>query len=234
MSNYVNLELDTLGPQGVSVKINEGETTTNINVINLTVSCTDEDLTGYQMKVWGTASCPTEEDAVWSNFVSSNTYLISSTDGLKTISVKLRDDVHNESVTASASIRLLTNRPSIQNLYIGPAKVSLVEGKNLATGAFGFDEKIDAAKVMIVQDINAKHDNQANISIPTTNGSHLEFEDGTRLSSDYLEFEGHECDNIFTVLFNINANDIASVSPGDGVKIIKVFVRSVASGLWSV
>ncbi len=244
MANYVNLTLDTLFPQGFTLKINDGATTTNSTTVEIKVTCADVGYCdGYQLKVWGTADCPTEESASWVNFVKDDgpsgktmtlTTTISGTDGQKTIHAKLRDDVYNETPSESATIRLLTNRPTIQGLYISPAKVSLMDGKNLATGSFGFDEKINAAKVMIVTDVNATHDNQTNISIPTTNGSCLEFEDGDVLSSDKMEFTGTECDDTFTVLYNINAKDISAVAPGDGVKIIKVFVRSAESGLWSI
>ena len=36
------------------------------------------------------------------------------------------------------------------------------------------------------------------------------------------------------IIFNIYADDINSVSPGDGIKIIKVFVRSAETGKWSI
>lgn len=233
MANYVNLTLDTIGPQGVTLTLEEGTTTTS-DAVHTLLRCTDADTTGYQMKIWGVKTAPTEEDAKWVSLISRDTYLLEGGAGTKTIYGKIRDDVYNESETVSATIKYVTDKPTVNGLYIGPAKVSLIDGKNLATGSFGFSEDIDAAKVMIVQDINAAHDNQTNILIPTTNGSCLELEDGDVLSTANMSFEGKSCDDIFTILYNINAKDIESVNPGDGVKIIKVFVRSAESGLWSV
>ena len=234
MANYVNLELDTLGPQGVSLVVNDGEAVSTVNVARIKLSCSDPDTTGYQIKLWGTLQAPTEAEAKWSSFTTSGTHAVSAANGIKTIYVKVRDDVYNESPTVSASFKLSTDKPTVKDLYIGPAKVSLMEGKNIATGSFGYSENISAAKMMIVQDVNATHDNQTNILIPTTNGSCFEYEDGEKLSTDKMSFENKECDAIFTIIYNINAKDIAAVAPGDGVKIIKVFVKSAESGLWSV
>ena len=234
MANYVNLTLDTLGPQGVKMILNEGESTTTSTGIRVKFTCTDESTTGYQMKIWGTAPAPTEADARWVNLVQNDVFIIPGGAGTKTLYAKLRDDVYNESATVSATIKYVTDRPTVSGLFISPSKISHVEGKNLATGSFGFSEDICAAKVMIVKDINNTHDNQTNILIPTTNGSCLELEDGTVLSSDKMSFEGKTCDEIFTILYNIKAQDITAADPGDGVKIIKVFVQSAESKLWSI
>ena len=48
-----------------------------------------------------------------------------------------------------------------------------------------------------------------------------------------LDYEGI-IPSSMSVSFYINAKDIVSVAPGDGVKIVKFFVRSAFSGLWSV
>lgn len=235
MANHVNLELDTLGPQGVQMVVNDGEAVTTINAAYVKLTCSDADTTGYQIKVWGTMQAPTEEDASWHNYTgSTHTYVVSSSNGVKTVYGKIRDDVYNESETMSASFKVSKDKPAVKDLYIGPAKVSLIDGKNIATGSFGYSENISAAKMMIVQDVNATHDNQTNILIPTTNGSYFEYEDGEKLTADEMSFENKNCDAIFTILYNINARDIASVAPGDGVKIIKVFVQSAENGLWSV
>ena len=50
---------------------------------------------------------------------------------------------------------------------------------------------------------------------------------------DSLEAE-ELVDCVFVVSFDICAKDINSVAPGDGIKIVKVFVRSAETGSWSV
>ncbi len=237
MANYFNLMLDTIGPAGVSVKINGDEERTTSTSAILTITCSDSDLTEYQMKIWGTATAPTEEDATWETFQESKNITLPANDGIKTVYVKVRDDVWNESVTATDTIGLFTKLPAVESFRLYDSKVSLVAGKNSSGGNFSFDENIDAAKIMIVRDINATHDDPTNILIPATNGSFMFRDDDSLLTKEfegYLAFEDilYECD--FMCFCIIQAEDIVAVSPGDGVKLIKVFVRSAASGLWSV
>lgn len=236
MANYVNLILDTIGPAGVSVKINGDEERTTSTSAELAITCSDSDRTDYQMKIWGTATAPTEADAVWETFQESKNITLPTYDGIKTVYVKVRDDVWNESVTASDTITLYTKLPDV-NFRMVDGKVSLVKGKNSAGGNFGFDENIDAAKIMIVRDINARHDDATNISIPATNGSFMFKDDDSLLTKEfegYMEFEDILCDCAYMNFCIIQAADIAAASPGDGVKLLKVFVRSAASGQWSV
>ena len=87
---------------------------------------------------------------------------------------------------------------------------------------------------MLVQDANASHDNASNISIPTANGSCMtDVNTSSPYSCDTLEYE-IDVESAYPMEFTINAADINAVSPGDGVKIVKAFVRSAASGNWSV
>ena len=236
MANYVNLTLDTIGPAGVSVKINGDEEKTTSTAVSLAITCSDADLTGYQMKIWGTATAPEEADAAWESYQEEKNVTLSDSDGIKTIYVKVRDDVWNESVTASDTISLNSKVPAV-NFRIVDSKISLVSGKNTAGGNFGFDESIDAAKIMIVSDINARHDDDTNIRIPVTNGSFMFKDDDSLLTKEkegYLEFENNICDKDYLNYYIIRAEDIAAVSPGDGVKILKLFVRSAETGSWSV
>ena len=234
MSNYINLTLDTLGPQNVSAILNNGEHVTTENTVRYTVTCSDSDTTDYQIKIWGTETCPDESDAEWQTFVSSGSVLVSNSNGLKTIYFKLRDDVFNESETATATITFAKERPSIQGLFVSPVKLSLMDKKNVASGGFNFSEAIDAIKIKLVSDVNASHDDPSNISIPTTNGSAM-WDDlsADSYNTSTLDYE-ITLPNALSVGFYINAKDIASVAPGDGVKIVKFFVRSAASGLWSI
>lgn len=234
MSNYINLTLDTLGPQNVSAILNDGEHMTTSNNVRFTIICTDPDKTDYQMKIWGTETHPTEEDAEWQTYADTVRLTLSDFTGLKTVYFKVRDDVYNESATVSATINYVKERPSIQGLFVTPAKLSLMDKKNVASGGFNFSETIDAVKIKIVSDVNASHDDPSNISIPTTNGSAM-WDDFNSDSYDISTLD-HEITvpSSMSVGFYINAKDISSVAPGDGVKIIKFFVRSAMSGLWSI
>lgn len=233
MANYVNLTLDTIGPSGVSVIINNDETKTISTSVNLSVSCSDADLTDYQMKIWGTSAAATEEDAVWETYQATKNITLPEGDGIKTVYVKVRDDVWNESATVSDTITLYMKAPAILGFNVSRSRLSLVNGKNITMGTFGVDESISAFRVMLVNDVNASYNDPSNLSIPTANGSYFETDDHIINTSGYLEGEEF-IDSVHGMMFSLNAADIAAVSPGDGVKIIKVFVRSAESGNWSV
>ena len=234
MANYINIILDTIGPSGVSVKINGDADKAITTAVTLAIACADTDLTGYQMKIWGTADVPTETDAIWETYQTTKNVTLSSGDGLKTVYVKVRDDVWNESATVSDTITLYEKLPSIIGLTVNKSKLSLVEGQNLTLGDFTVDENIDAIKVMIVQNANDVHDAATNIAIPVTNGSKIETDNGKLTCTDGVLMVEEIVNCVHGIIFNIYADDINSVSPGDGIKIIKVFVRSAETGKWSI
>ena len=234
MANYINLTLDTAAPSGVSVIINSGEAKTSSTAVTLAISCSDIDTTDYQMKIWGISGAETEDSASWETFSDSKSVTLPTGDGVKNVYVKVRDDVWNESAAASDTISLYTSVPTVSVKYISGAKFSLVSGKDSVYGEFSYDEDISAVKLMLVQDANASHDNASNISIPTANGSCMtDVNTSSPYSCDTLEYE-IDVESAYPMEFTINAADINAVSPGDGVKIVKAFVRSAASGNWSV
>ena len=234
MANFVNITLDTIAPTGVSVFINGNVEKTTSTAVSLTVGCADEDLSGYQMKIWGTADAPTEESASWETYQQTKNITLSSGDGLKTVYVKVRDDVWNESAAASDTITLYEKLPSIIGLSVNKSRISLVEGKNVTIGNFTVDENISEIKIMLVQNSNDSYDSATNVIIPTTNGSGIESDSGVLpCKNGVLHTEG-VVDSVIGLSFSIYAADINNVSPGDGVKIVKVFVRSAETGSWSV
>ena len=84
------------------------------------ISVTDAATTGYQMKIWGTKAAAKEADASWETFAAEKAITLPDGDGLKTIYVKVRDDVGNESTAASDSITLNTSIPAVT--ITGPDK----------------------------------------------------------------------------------------------------------------
>lgn len=234
MANYINITLDTIAPSGVSILVNGDADKVTSTAAVLSIGCTDESTDGYQMKIWGTADAPTEADAIWETYRTSKNVTLASGDGLKTVYVKVRDDVWNESSAVSDSVTLYEKVPAISSFSVDNSRISLTSGKDCAVGAFYADEKINAAKLMIVQNVNAPHDSPSNIAIPTTNGSDIHDDNYSVSASDaVLEFNG-EVDSVIGINYTIRAADLVAVAPGDGIKIIKAFVRSAATGSWSV
>ena len=50
MASYFNLTLDTLAPQGLTIKLNNGSQYTTNKTVHLAVNVTDESADGYQMQ----------------------------------------------------------------------------------------------------------------------------------------------------------------------------------------
>lgn len=218
MASFFNILLDTLAPSGLTVLINDGAKYTTGSTVSLKIAVDDADTSGYQMKIWGTADVETEEAASWQTFAATKSVGLSTGDGLKTIYVKVRDDVGNESSIASDSITLNTSVPTV--IIDGPdkSKISKVEGYNTSTFSFISDMIFTEYKVCVVP-VNTSL-NTVGVIIPDTNGS--ENTSGTG------EFPADTPIDV-----TIKGADLEAASSGDGTKIIKVFVKNEA-GTWSV
>lgn len=218
MASYFNLTLDTLAPSGVSITINEGAQYTTTAEVQLTIGCSDGDKTGYQMKIWGISGATTESAASWETFSTSKVVTLPGSDGLKTVYVKVRDDVYNESSAASDSITLNTAVPAVTITGPDVTRISKVSPKNVAAFSFVADCDFVEYKVKVVPSISSLE--SAGTTIATKNGSTNMSATGSFSAST-------------SISCTINGADLETASSGDGSKIIKVFVKNSA-GTWSV
>lgn len=218
MANYFNLTLDTTSPSGVTLSINGGAEYTTSTEVTLAIGCSDESTTGYQMKIWGINGAATEDAASWETFQTSKAVTLATGDGQKTVSIKIRDDVHNESATVTDTITLNTTVPTVTITGPDVTRISKVDGKDECTFSFSSDTAFEEYKVKVVPSINSLQD--AGTTIGTTNGSSNMSGTGTFPSST-------------STTCVINGNDLDAASSGDGQKIIKVFVKT-SVGIWSV
>ena len=218
MANYFNLTLDTTAPSGVTLAINGGAEYTTSTAVTLTIGCGDADTTGYQMKIWGVDGAAAETDATWETFTETKAVTLVSGDGQKTVSIKVRDDVYNESSAVSDTITLNTTVPAVTITGPDVTRISKQTGNNTCTFSFSSDTAFTEYKVKVVPSINSLND--AGTAIGTTNGSTNMSGTGT-----YAASTNTTC--------TINGSDLETASAGDGQKIIKVFVKT-AAGLWSV
>ena len=148
MASFFNLTLDTLAPQGVAVKINNGAIYTANKVVNLSISCSDADTTGYSMKIYGSVvGAAKVDDAKWETYSTAKQVTLTDGDGLKTVYVIIRDAVWNESTAASATITLNTSIPVVT--IVGPdvSIISEIAGKNASKFNFTADQVFDEYKV---------------------------------------------------------------------------------------
>ena len=219
MASYFNLTLDTLAPSGLTLAINDGALYATSTAVKLTIAVEDESTTGYQMKIWGIDRVADESSASWENFAPSKSVNLTSGDGLKTVYIKVRDDVGNESAQVSDTITLNTAVPVVTITGPDKSKISKVSGFNTAIINFTADVKFEEYKVCVVPANNSTQD--AGVIIGTTNGSqNTSGSDGNYPASENIQV-------------TITGADLEAASSGDGVKIVKVFVKN-AAGTWSV
>lgn len=220
MSAFFNLTLDTLAPQGVSLKINAGAIYTANKAVTLTIGCKDASTAGYSMKIWGSVvGAAAEKDAKWENYATTKTVTLTDGDGLKTIYVKVRDNVWNEAEPVSATITLNTSIPVVT--IVGPdvSIISEVVGKNTAKFNFTADAIFDEYKVGVVPSNNST---VADVTVIGTAG-------GSANTSGSAG--NYPADTNIEV--TINGTDFKTAAGGaDGTYIIKVFVKNQA-GTWS-
>lgn len=218
MASFFNLTLDTLAPSGLSILLNEGATYTTTGVVTLATTISDADTTGYQMKVWGIEGAETEDAASWETFAAEKSITLTNGDGLKTVNVKVRDDVGNETAAVSDDIYLDTAVPVVTITGPDKSKISKIAGFNTAALSFTADVDFVEYKVCVVPATTSLQ--AAGTVIGTANGS-----ENTSGTGEYAAATPIEV--------TINGTDLETASGGDGVKIVKVFVKN-AAGTWSV
>lgn len=218
MASYFNLTLDTLAPAGLTVKVNGDAQYTTSTAVTLTIGVSDSATTGYQMKIWGINEVADEASAAWETFATSKSVTLTSGDGLKTVYVKVRDDVGNETAAVSDTITLDTATPVVTVTGPDKPKISKVSGFDKSIFTFMSDVAFVEYKVCVVP-TNSSEQNAGTV-IPTTGGS-------INTSGSEGNYPASEAISV-----TINGTDLATASSGDGVKIVKVFVKT-AAGLWS-
>lgn len=219
MASFFNLTLDTLAPTGLAVSLNDSAEYTTSATVTLSVEVEDSPTTGYQMKIWGINSAENEDDASWETYTPSKSITLISGDGQKTVYVKVRDDVGNETSAVTDTIILDTKVPSVTITGPDKSKISKVATFNESRFSFSADVAFEEYKVCVVPQNSSTQ--EAGQVIPTTAGS-------TNTSGSDGDYEAST-----PIQVMINGTDLETVSGGDGVKIIKVFVRT-AAGTWSV
>lgn len=219
MASYFNLTLDTTAPTGLTLSINDDALYTTSTTVTLKIAVADGVTTGYQMKIWGIADVADEGSASWETFATTKSVTLTSGDGLKTVHVKVRDDVGNESAEVTDTITLDTTIPVVTVTGPDKSKISKVSSFNQSVINFTTDVEFTEYKVCVVPQTSSTQD--AGTVIPTDNGS-------TNTSGSAGNYPASQ-----NIQVTITGADLETASSGDGVKIVKVFVKT-ASGLWSV
>ena len=223
MANFVYITLDTTAPKNVVVKVNNGATYASKQIADLLIGTSDSETIGYQLKIWGDVDNSNdsnvqtlEEDSKWISYDTVKQIKLSEGDGSKSVNIKVRDDVWNESVIASAVINLNTALPTITITSQDVTRISKVEGKNTVNFTFTSDVEFDEYVVKVVTSLDAGNDT----------GQAINIESGSK------NVFGNEGDYNTPITVTIKGEDLELANIGDGQKIVKVFVKS-KSGIWS-
>ena len=219
MASYFNLTLDTTAPSGLTLQINDGALYATSTAVKLTIGVSDEQTTGYQMKIWGIDGVAEEASASWETFATSKSVNLTTGDGLKTVHIKVRDDVGNESAEVTDDITLNTAVPVVTVTGPDKSKISKITGFNTSIINFTSDVEFDEYKVCVVPQNNSTQD--AGKVIPTTGGSiNTPGSDGSFPPSEKIQG-------------SITGADLGAASTGDGGEIGKGFAQT-AAGIWGV
>lgn len=214
MANYFQLTLDTLAPIISAFSINNGAAVTTTRQVTLNITCAD----AAAMKIWGIDGIASEAAASWETFSTTKQVTLPTGDGTKTVYIKVRDAVYNESAASNDTITLSTALPTINITGPDVSVISEQSGKNIATFSFTSNMELKAWKVKLVPQNSSAQD--AGTQIPSTGGSTNMT--GTTLAANTSK----EC--------KIYGADLNSAAGGsDGTYIIKVFGQAKANGLWS-
>lgn len=237
MPGTFQLVLDTQGPQGVTLVLDTGNPQFTLDrVVNAQPGTTSGD--AVLMKLWGdvdNAADPnvqtTEAASAWVAYAPRDV-TVAAGDGVKTINVRLRDDVGNTSTVASDTITLDTTAPVI-TITAGPSstaggappKISKNAGFDDAALTFSSDSDLQAYKVKVVPSTGA--DQSQGTTIPTAGGStNVDSGAGDGVTVKLAASTG--------LTVHVKGADLdAAAANGDGTKQLKVFGQDMA-GNWSV
>lgn len=212
MASFFTLTLDTTAPLNGALSI---ISLTGSRTITATLAADG----ATQMKLYGDIGGGlTEATAEWETFVTSKSITLTAGDGTKTVKVKFRDNVGNETAEITATTVLDTAAPVVTITGPDVSTVSLVDGYNVAAFSFSADTPFVAYEVRVVPSSGSDH--TAGVVIGSANGSTNMAGTGEWAASAPIS-----C--------TINAADLKAASDADGAKIIKVFVKDSA-GNWSV
>lgn len=232
MAASVTITLDTAAPGGVTITLAGGAATVSTADITAAIASSDADLTGYQMKIYGDVDDAfatseyraLEANAPWISYAASKGIRLSATDGVKTVRVKLRDDVWNVSSEATDSVTLDTTIPVI-SVTSGPtpARISKQTSKRTSSFTWQSDIALQAWEVRLVA--NASDARGSGTLIGTTGGS-------TNVSGGALAAttgKTTQIDGADLETAGVNGNAAYNGQAG----IVKVFGQSAANGSWS-
>jgi hypothetical protein len=227
MPAYFQIQLDTTAPQGPVFELAGGAILVGTFTVPFVLTTTDDDKTGYTVKLWGDVDPAynadiqaTKATSAWIGYNTVNTLKLSGGDGAKTIYAVIRDDVGNETAELSDVVTVDVSVPVV-TITVDPdlTKISKVAPWAETNFTFEVNSDISGWKVKAVDDPGATHDQ--GYEILDAGGSDNTFEPGTPLAANVPK------------VVKLTGADLQTAVGVDGPYYIKVFAQEAGSGLWS-
>lgn len=227
MTASFTLTLDTRAPANPTLLINDGAPLTGETTVWVRLDTTDaqagSDVT--QMKIWGDvdltadpAFTPVETSAQWISYTEQVAVMLSAGEARKYLYARLRDDVGNQTLPFSDFIDLNLSLATVEILTgVDRSRISKVSPYSTATFTWQTNQPILGYQVRVVPNPGSSY--QSGVALPSTGGS-MNVSGSSRI-------EAH-----IPIITTISGVDLENASPGDAVKVVKVFVQSL-SGVWS-
>lgn len=228
MASSTLITLDLTAPPA-AVVIDAGAGVTSDRDVDLAITSADADKA--QMKIYGDvddAFAPTEyrtleANAPWISFAAAKVVRVSAGDGVKTVRIKVRDDVNNASGEATDTITLDTTIPVITiSVALAPTKVSKQATKDTATLTFTSDIALDQWEVRVVPNANDPH--TAGAIIPEAGGSDTQGAALAAATPQVVTIKG----------VDLESAGASGAGSGGTQHRVKVFGRAAANQQWSV
>lgn len=222
MTASFTLTLDTRAPANPTLLINDGAASAGERAAWVRFSTSDLDVN--EVKVWGDldpsadpALAVAEADSTWMIYTEQLAVMLSAGDGRKHLYARFRDDVGNETLPFTDFIDLDTTVPVVTvTTGVDRGRVSKVSPYDAATFTWEASVPVAAYQVRVVP--GAGSPQQAGVLIGSAAGS--------------VNTSGSALEANTPVSTTIRGADLQQASPGDGPKVVKVFVQGL-DGVWS-
>lgn len=218
------LVLDTAPPASPTMVINGGADITGDPVVLVALSTASDDV--REMKVWGDVDPtadglfqPTEDTSAWTLWAPSVAIRLSSGTGRKYLYARLKDDVCNETPAftdwinfdSASPVVSISNPPDHTRLSVQPGPCG--------TSVFSWvcNQPFDAYQIRVVPAVSSPVD--TGVALGSAAGS-------VAVANSGVAFPART-----PIVTSIKGLDLQTASPGDGTKIVKIYVH--ASGAWS-
>lgn len=228
MSSTVGISIDTTPPGNPAIVVNGGALTTATQPATVHISTADY-ITGANdvadMKIWGDVDIADnpdiqtfEGDSAWIPFAVNTDIALGSIPGRKRLYARLRDSLGNTTPAFGTYIDYNPALPVV-TMIVPPlvAKVSLVAGHDEIT--FTWESSTDFVEYVVRS--------MPTSASPYFGGSPIGSAHGSVNVAGTGSFPGAT-----PLQTTVKSADLVAASPGDGAKILKVFVKD-SVGNWS-